>query len=216
MSESTKQLDIVVTPNSHKYKQESREQKEREKLKPVISQNALAKKSFGKRFADAFLSDDPDSLWNYFWKDILIPKGKELFLDALNYAFYHETSDYRRDRRDSYRDYGSYYYGGRGSGSSRSRERDRDRDDRRMEDKDRIDYRNIKTRSLEDADKIVLAMRDRIEDTGEVTIAELFDLVDLPGEYTDTKWGWTNPRDIGVRKVRGAYLIDVAEAKYLD
>lgn len=214
--------EIIITPNSHKYKEELAkvprsvsEPEKREKLKPVISQKDLAKKGLFQRCSDTFLSDDPSSLGSYFVKEMLIPKGKQLLLDALQYAFFHEIDDHL-DRIDGRRDYGSYYYNGRGGGSSRRRDQNLNyrREDR--EERASVDYRNIKTQRLKDAESIVDAMRDRIDAAGEVSISELFDLVDLPSNYTDTKWGWTNERDIGVRKVRGAYLIDVTEAKYLD
>ena len=59
-------------------------------------------------------------------------------------------------------------------------------------------------------------MRRRIEEFDQVSVADMLDLMEMTGKYTDNNWGWTNPNDIGIRRVNNGYLIDVAEAKWLN
>lgn len=111
-----------------------------------------------------------------------------------------------RDRDYERTSYSSYY---------RSSKRDRERDRKRIEEDDKVDYRNIIVRERADAEEIADKMNYYIHEYDSVSVAMLLDLIDLPGKYTDNNWGWTREGDIRVRRVRNGYLIDVPEAEYI-
>lgn len=214
-----------LEPNSHKYKAEKadkearRDSKSRDKISPIVKRDQVVstKKPISKKFAEAFMTEDVKDIKSWLILDLLIPGIKNTVLDILSMMFFGElNSRSRRDRRrdDYYTNYSSYYRGRSGRRDEDYRRR-RDRDDYYDSD-DRVDFRNIVLRNRDDAERVIIAMRDRIRDTGSVSVAEFLDLVDITGKYTDNNYGWEDERDIGIRRVSSGYLIDVAEPKYLD
>lgn len=202
-----------IEPNSHKYKEEK---KEKERLKPIVKDGVVStKKSALKKMTEKFIEDDAKDIKDYILLDIVVPGIKNTILDIIQMAFFGEVSRDRRNRYDSDRrrrdssrvSYSSYY---RGSSYDSSRRRDR-----RYDSDDSVDYKNIVLRERRDAEDVISKMRERIEEYGSASIADLFDLIDVTSSYTDNNWGWTDDRDIGIRRVTDGYLIDVAEAKCL-
>lgn len=214
-----------LEPNSHKYKAEKasmesqKDLKSREKVSPVVDRNRVVstKKPLSKKFAETFMAEDTKDVKSWLLMDVIIPGVKNTILDILSMMFFGEmnTRSRRDRRRDGYTNYSAYYRGGSDSRNDRDYRRRRDRDDYYDSD-DRVDFRNIVLRSRDDAERVINAMRDRIRDNGSVSVAELLDLIDVAGRYTDNNYGWDDERDIGIRRVSSGYLIDVAEPKYLD
>lgn len=219
--------DIDVSslePNSHKYKAEKAAEatkgvpKSREKIAPVVHHDQVVstKKPLSKKFAELFGTEDTKSVKQWLFLDIVIPGIKNTILDVLSMVFFGETdSRSRRDRKkrgyDDRVNYSSYY---RGSSERRNRERRSNKD--YYDSDDRVDFRNIVLRERSDAERVISEMRRRIRNDESVSVAELLDLIDVPGRYTDNNWGWDDERDIGIRRVSNGYLIDVSEPTYLD
>lgn len=194
----------------------------KDELVPIVNKDdvMLSKKPLSSKFADAFISDSAKDVKDYIVMDVIIPGIKDTIINCLEMIFFGSTTGRGRSSRvtrlnsenTSYRafyqsDYDSY-------GAPRRRERrDRYRDDGYS---DRIDYRNIIVRDRGSAEEIVSKLRGRIEKYGEATKSDLFELIDIPSSHVDNNWGWTDPRDIGIRRVTSGYLIDVADAVYLE
>lgn len=222
-----------IKPNSNKYKETEKAEgpvkPERERLKSVVSHDNVVttKKPFSKKLFDWFLGDEFDDakeLKDYIIKDMLLPGIKDFGFDVIERIFYPDTARGGRFRRrgssgSSYR-YGgtsySKYYEDKRRRSSRSSSSNRSSRDRRREEDDKLDYKNIVVKERRDAEEIIDALCERIERTGSATVAELFDLIDEPGSFTDNEWGWTSTRQIGLRKTSNGWLIDVDTARYLD
>lgn len=212
-----------LEPNSHKYKaekvQEDSARKSRDKILPVVDRDRVVstKKPLGKKFAETFMTEDTNDVKSWLIMDVLIPGIKNTILDILSMMFFGEVDTRsrrgrsRRDRDDRV-SYSSYY---RSSSDRRDRDSRRKRDDRYDSD-DRVDFRNIVLRERDDAERVINAMRNRIRDDGSSSVADLLDLIDVAGRYTDNNYGWDDERDIGIRRVSSGYLIDVAEPKYLN
>lgn len=201
-------VEMEKSSLDNSYETRLKNENKEEKVKPIVSKNALAKETVGSKFKKSFFSDDMKDVGSYIVFDLIIPGIKDGVLSAIERMFYGGSSDRysRRDDRD-YRDrtsYSSYYK------SSKSR-RENDREDRN----EPVDYRHIVLRYEDDAKKIVRQMRDYIREYDSVSVARLLDLIDQPGKYTDNNYGWTHEEDIGIRHVRNGYLIDVPEAVYL-
>ena len=47
-------------------------------------------------------------------------------------------------------------------------------------------------------------------------MADLYDMVNITGDYTDTKWGWYDLRGAGVERIRSGYLLDLPRPVPLD
>lgn len=222
-------VDIDVNslePNSHKYKSEKAKnedsaKKSREKISPVIKRDQVVstKKPFSKKIAETFMTEDTKDVKSWLIMDVIIPGVKNTILDILSMMFFGEIDSRSkrnrsgRNRDDDRTNYSSYYRSS--SNNRRNSYRNRDRDDY-YSSNDRIDCRDIILRNRSDAERVIQSMRDRIRDLGSVSVAEMFDLLDLEGTYTDNNYGWDDERDIGIRRVSSGYLIDTTEPKYLD
>lgn len=188
-------------------------------LVPVVSddQVIVPKKSLGSKFADAFISDAAKDVKDYIIMDVIIPGIKDTIINCMEMIFFGNTSGRRGGARRSSVDNTSYraFYQSDYDGYGAPRKR-REKRDRREDFSDRIDYRNIVVRDRGSAEEIVSKLRGRIEKYGEATKADLYELIDVSSTYQDNNWGWTNPRDVGIRRVSSGYLIDVADAEYLE
>lgn len=160
-------------------------------------------------------------LKDYLFKEALLPWAKHTVLDMLSMTLFHEHIADDFYRRDSYYDrYGnrgraySGYYGSNTYGNS-ARDRDRKRPTEYYRRDDRVDYKNIILRSRGAAEDIVSEMQERVYRFGQVSVAELFDMLNVSSEAVDNSWGWTDERDIGIRSVSNGWLIDLKEARYL-
>lgn len=211
-----------LRPNSNKYKNDllnNETSKGREKLKPVVKKGGVVstKKPLGQKFKDSFMGEDAKEVKDYLFFDIIVPGIKNAFMSTLNMLLFGEpyydnrrTYDRRhRERRQNY-SYDSLY-----RNSSDNRRSERRRRDRYYEEDERVDYRHIVLDTRDDAEEVIFQMRERIRKEGCVTIAELLDLVDVPGNFNDNNWGWDDERDIGLRRISSGYLINVTEARYL-
>lgn len=185
---------------------------ERRKEKPVVKRDRVqsSKESLGKKMIKAFFADDIQDIKSYLLWDKIVPGVKNLILDGLEKMFFKEVRR-RRDGRSGY-DYSNssyrYYYDGksndRNSGTSRPKET-----------QDKVDCRNVVLTYREDAENLIRRMKQLIREDGEITVAQMFDLIESPSDYIDNNWGWTDERDIGMRRISNGYLIDVREPKYL-
>lgn len=207
-----------IKPNSFKSRAE---QQEKEKIQPIVKNVKKKKKSNEtlRKVVEFFAEEDIDGdLKTYIIEEWIEPGVKDILWDIC--AMLLGDSGRSRRTKSGRKRYDSYYKSSLDRGKKRRsrnrRSKKRDRNDNYEIDSEDIDYRNICLEDRRDAEKIVDALRDRIRKYNEVTVAELFELCNVAGDYTDNDWGWDDVDDIGVRKIRGGdYLIDVAEAKYL-
>ena len=210
-----------LKPNANVYKEQQAKNKkeDRKKLQAVVKKESIVstKKPLGQKFKEAFISEDTSDVKSYIFLDVIIPTIKNTILDVGEMILFGGTSGrsrrgggyYSADRdRVSYR---AYY-----KSDNRGTVRRNRREEERYEKDDKVDYRNIILRNRIDAEEVVNELRNRIDQYDQATIADLFDLIDVTSSYIDSNWGWTDMNDIGIRRVSAGYLIDLAEAKYLE
>lgn len=204
------EIDLPFKPNSHKSKEEA-EKKDEKRIQKPLGKIVTKKKPLGSKFADVFLSDDVDSVRGYVLFDVLVPAIKnaisEMITGGINMMLFGET---RGSSKGGYTDYGSSYhttYKYKG-GSSYS--------DNRRERRSGYDYKDIILESRSDAEQLRDNLIDLIEDYGSVSVADLYDALDITSEYTDHKWGWMNLKDISIRRVREGYLLVLPKPIVID
>lgn len=196
-------------PNSHKSREKGPNQPPQKKqVNKVIHGSAKPKKkSEVKKFLDAFLSEDVDSVKSYILMDVLIPAVKKAVSDVvtngLDMLLYGETG-LTHKKTNSKKSYQVYYdkTSDRGNyGTSR-----------------RIGYScdDIILESRGEAEEVLSRMDDLIATYGLVSVADLYDLVGLTGSYTDNKYGWTDIRSADVIRVRDGYMIRMPRALSLN
>lgn len=73
----------------------------------------------------------------------------------------------------------------------------------------RINYEDILLATRVEADEIIKRMIDLIAKYGQVTIADLFDLVGVTGEYTDEKFGWVELHGARPSRTNQGYALNL-------
>lgn len=204
-----------IKGNSYSDRARSSDQRTtREKLKPVVNGADIRVVKKKKGFLSGIFKEETSELKNRMVHDVIIPGIEHWFLDCLSQLFFHES--YRGGGYRNYSGGGSWGYGQReyssyyGGGSS---QRNREEKDRYY--KEGIDYRNIVLKNRYDAERIVRELQNRIRDRGYACVADLYDLINVPGDISWENWGWKDERDVRVLEVRDGYLIDVREAGYV-
>lgn len=205
-----------IKPNSYK----SKTQPNAPKATPIVSKDSVisTKKSLGQKFVDTFITEDKEDIKTWLIMDVVVPGIKNTILDMLSMMFFSgKSSGYGRQKNRYYNSenvsYNSYYK----SQYNRNRYTQRGQDDSpQMAQNGKVDYRNIVLKRRDDAERVADEMQRRIVDFGQVSIGDMLDLMEITGSYTDQNWGWTDPRDIGIRRISNGWLIDVPEAQMLE
>lgn len=234
-----RKIEVSLSGNSYAEREQEAEEniyrKTRPRVEKVVDKNKIvrSKKTFVKKAFETFVEEDVEDIKSYVIFDMLIPGLKNGIVDMIETAFFGQARR-NRGRDGRYTPYGSYYrstnYGSRydssyGRRGDRDRDRDRDRrkddhkrrdDDRYMPEHEKVDYRNIVLRERRDAEMIVSKIHERIEEYDACSVAEFLDMLDISSDFVLNNWGWTDTRDVGVRRVTGGFLVDVTEARYLD
>lgn len=199
--------------NSNKMKEEARLAEMEKARKKVVSTPAKArKKSELEKAAEAMIAKDARDVGSYILMDVVVPKLTDLIIsivtDGVNIIFKGKPAA-RRDR-NGYTNYAGSYRGDRAYGSN-----DRD-DDYRSRNVGRMSYKDIVYESKPDAINVLQEMQDIINEYGEVTVADLFEISEITDNYTDTKYGWTNIDHAEPVRVDGGYGLRLPRPRPLD
>lgn len=191
-------------PNSHKFKEEQQKTEEKKQLTKVVSGSVKTKKkSELTKFKDVFISEDASNVKSYIVMDVLIPAVKkavsDIITNGIDMILYGESGRNRRNSSSKV-SYRSYY--------------DDRRDDRREVPRTRTGYNydDIILETRGEAEEVLERMEELIETYGIVSVADLYDLVGITGNYTDNKYGWTNIRNAEPVRVRDGYMLKLPKA----
>lgn len=181
------------------------------------------KKSVFRRMKESVTGGaDGATVLDYVLFDILIPAGKDLFLDAtyagLERKFYGEVRSVGR------RGYNRGVGGGRmdynriSTGSTlRSDPRGR-REEPRMSRRARSthNFDEIVLDSRVEANAVIDNLFELLSRYEVATVADLYDLVGEPSTFQDRKWGWDDLRGADSERVRDGYLLVLPRPVPLD
>lgn len=212
MADSNRSIDSFQ-PNSHKYKAEQAEKKEKKIEKVVQGQVQTRKKPLGKKMAETFLSDDVENVKGFIFFDVIVPTIKDTISNVVSSAvdmlLFGESRGHNTTRSGgkSYVSYSNYYDRGRNNSN---------RDTRNMRTA-KHDFRDIILDSRGEAEEVLGTMVDLLVDYHEVSVADLYDLCGISNSnWTDNKYGWTDLSGACVRRARGGgYVIDLPRAEQL-
>lgn len=200
-------------PNTQKYKEMQRkETTEGKKIEKVVTAPVKVKKKSGvSKLVETFISDDAESIKSYAISSVLIPAAKKAISDivtnGIDILLYGESGRRRKESGNtSYVSYRSYY------------DRDSRDDNRRRDDgpKTRFDYDNIVFGTRSEAVAVLDSMCDVIDKYGFVTVADLYDMVELTHPFTAAKYGWTNLSTAKTVGVSDGYILKLPKAMVID
>lgn len=193
-------MDEEFKSNSHKTRENRSNTDSDKKVEKIISGSAKSKKKNGiQKITNVFVPDDVDDVRSYIIEDIVVPAVKDIILDAVR-AFLGVNSGPRGKSSSSKVSYRKYYD-------------ERDRRDSRETNRTRgYEYDDIIIENRGEAEDVLSRMDELIESYGLVSVADLYDLVGINGNYTDNKYGWFNIRTASVVRVRDGYMIKLPKA----
>lgn len=185
-------------PNSHKFKEEQKESTSEKKVEKVISGSAKSKKKNEiQKFADVFISEDVNNVKSYILLDVLVPAIKKAISDivtnGIDMVLYGESGRTKKNSTSSKISYRSYY--------------DKEHSYNSPTVKSGYSYDDIILDNRGEAEDVLSRMDELVASYGIVSVADLYDLVGITGNYTDNKYGWTDVRSATVVRTRDGYLI---------
>ena len=189
--------------NSHK----TREQNTDKKVEKVVSGKTSTKKKSGiRKLSDTFLSEDIGNVKNYIFAEVLLPAAKKLVSDIVtngtNMLLYGEIKN--KKGNSSKVSYSRYYD-------------DRSRDYRSPVVRNNFDYDEIIFETRGDAEAVLDAMYDILNQYKVVSVAELYDLASITTHnYTCNNYGWIDLRGSSVVQVRDGYILKLPRALAID
>lgn len=192
-------------PNSHKYKESLQTSSDDKKVEKIVSGTVKTKKkSEAKKFADVFISEDVGNVKSYIFFDVLVPAIKKAISDivtnGIDMILYGETGR-----------------GGKRSSASRisydkKYERESDRRDRPGRAKMGYDYDDLIFDSRGAAEEILTKLDEIISCYGTASVADLYEMAGITGNYTDNKYGWIDIHNASVVRVRDGYMVKLPKA----
>ena len=189
--------------NSHKAREEVAEKK----VEKVVSGKTSTKKKSGMRkLSDTFLSEDVSNVKSYICSEVLLPAAKKLVSDIVtngtNMLLYGEIKN--KKGNSSKVSYSRYYD-------------DRSRDYRSPVVRNNFDYDEIIFETRGDAEAVLDAMYDILNQYKVVSVAELYDLASITTHnYTCNNYGWVDLRGSSVVRVRDGYILKLPRALAID
>jgi hypothetical protein len=192
--------------NSHKSKENNDETPVvKKRVEKVIKGNATTRKNEMRRFADVFISEDVKNVKEYLIMDVIIPTIKKTIVDVVtdSVSMIFGMSPRRSSSGSDKISYNKMY--------------NRNDNDRTSVTSNRTrtgySYDDVSLDSRQEAEEVLTRMDELVETYGEVTVADLYDLVGVTCEFTDNNYGWTNIRNAKVVRLRdGKYMIDLPKA----
>ena len=195
-------MEFDYKSNSHKSKKEVK--KEEKKIEKVVT-GSVKKKKKNKvtKLTSVFLPEDVTSVKDYILQDALIPAVKKFITDSVDMVLYGETGSKKKRSSSfvSYRDFSD----------KKERKGYNDYKSRTM-----FDYDDIFLESRRDAENVLKQMHDIINDYGILSVADMFDLVGEPANYTMNKYGWHNIDNAEIVHTREGYKIKMPRALPFD
>ena len=185
---------------SNSYKSKETHDEEKKKLEKVIVGQAKTKKKKGiSKFVSGLIADETQDIKTYLFKDVVIPTIKKTITDVVDMILYggsHKRNSRTPGTKISYR---SYY--------------DDPRDSR---SESRViagySYDDVILDSRGDAEAVLEQLNDLIDTYKIASVADLYDLVGISGNYTDNKYGWTNLANADVVRTRDGYQLKLPRA----
>ncbi len=199
-------------PNSFKAKEKAKQtaKEPEKKVEKVIDGVAkVKKKNSVSKFTDVFVAEDVKNVKSYILMDVLVPAikkaVKDIVTDGVEMLLYGESGRGRKGSTNaSYVNYNKIS--------------DRRSDDRFRSSSVRngFSHDDIILESYAEADEVLTRMSEAIETYGVVSIADMYDLVGLPHNYTHNKYGWTNLRNAEPVRTRDGYMLKLPRALPID
>lgn len=195
-------------PNSNKSKTEKRKT-----LSAVVSDpNKVGehKQTLASKFSKAFFSEDIKTIGQWITFDVVMPAVKEAIVNAVTGAVEIALFGNTRTRRTNNNQYGNTSYVSYNNYYNRPK--------CAQVSEEETNYKEFIFESRGDAEDVLSTMCDLIETYGQVSVADLYDLVGKSkySDFTNERYGWRNLSSASVKRVSGGYILSLPRSIQLD
>lgn len=195
------------------------EKPEKEKLSSVATEGvSIVKESVGKKFLKLFVAEDMGNVKKWIVNDVLVPGIKTLTLSAIEMLLFGRVSqgyfgrvDYNKVSTANAKQT-RYTYTSANPPSSQNR----NGPVYAQPENSGGTLRTILFRTRQDAENVLGAMIERLNAMGEVSVMEYYDLSGTESDFTHDKWGWKDLRSVGIKPIRGGYILTLPSPGYID
>lgn len=196
--------------NSIKSKQAASNPENKNVQKVINGVATVKKKSEINKFMSNFISEDATKVGSYLFTDVIVPGIVKIitdsFKDGVDIIFKGASS---RNSRNS----GGYP----GNYVSYNNYSNRNDSVRRPETTKQVHSpSDITLSSRRDAEAVLNQLRDILQAYGAVTVADLYDSVNISHSFTDVKYGWTDLRNADVARDGDGWYVKLPNAYPLD
>lgn len=208
--------DINLESNSHQHKE-----KKPKEVKKVVKNDVIMKSpNTGKKLSKALMAETGETVRSYLLWDVLVPAVKDTIADlvkkGIDVVLYGSAkpSTVKRDGYQSYISYNSY----QNRRSDPPFNPDPSYKTSRYSYQRRVahDFSDIVLTSRADAENVLDLLVESTLQYGEASVADFYELVGVPSQYTDNKFGWGELSEARVLQVRGGYILDLPRPEPLD
>ena len=184
--------------NSYKSKETNDRTDDKKKLEKVVVGQVKTKKKTGLgKFLGGFVADETHDIKTYLFKDVVVPTIKKTITDVVDMILYGGTKRSRSTGpKVSYR---SFY----------DDPRDSRTEPRGLQ---AYSYEEVILETRGDAEEVLDQLNSLIDTYHIASVADLYDLVGLTGNYTDNRYGWTNLANADVVRTRNGYQLKLPRA----
>lgn len=195
-------------PNSRMSKNVGTEKEEvkKDKVEKIVKGVVKSKKKNG--LLSMFMSEGITDVKSHIVFEVLIPAAKKAVSDGVNMILFGETGSSRKSSISSKVSYREYY-------GREERELDRGRDRGRYRTGG-YSYDDIILESRAEANDVLSKLDEIIDMYGMASVADLYDLVGITGQYTDNRYGWKDIHSASHVSVRDGYLLKLPIARPLN
>lgn len=184
--------------------------KEEKKTEKIVTGNVIQrKKGIFSRAGNSLISEGSDSVLQYIVMDVLIPAAKSTITDVVSQGIERLIYGDRSPRSRSDRPGGYISY-------NRVRRQTPEYNAISERARSQHDFDSIILATRGEAEDVIDRLRDLISQYEVATVADLYDLVGISGNFTDDKWGWYDLRSAMVRHVRGGYLLSLPRTQPIE
>lgn len=206
---------------SNSKRPERRVKDEPKKVERVATGEVIRRKTpLSRRVSRNLIGGDAQSVWGYVFGEVLIPAARDMVADAVTGGVerlvFGESTPVGRSRRARSASYGHVPYNRYSSPTGRNSRSDEPRRELSRRARATHSFDEIIMRNRVEAEEVLDKLDDLTDRYDNASVADLYELVGISGNYTDDRWGWTDLSGASVSRVRDGYLLNLPKPEPLN
>lgn len=200
-----------LKPNSFKSKNPIQEKEDDHIIDSPTKVVQTKKRSVLRQIGDILVNQNNESIADYVVNNVLIPSVKNMWADALisiiELIFGTRRPISGSSTKTNYTKFSS--------GSAKPAQSSIQEPERYAVTK-KQDFEEVIFENRWEAEDVLDNLISAIMEYGSVNIADYYELINMPSNFTDNKYGWTNLANAAIERVGGGYLLKLPPTVKLD